>query len=351
MKRIVIVSSAHGFGHATRDAVLADTLWGRGHEVTQFTHVSPAVLGARHTVEFATTDVGFVQHHSLAENVPATMNLLEERFGDAAVDALARRFASFDLVIADIPPTAMLAAKRAGVPCVAMGNFDWGWIYREYASALDGVGVMDGGANAAERLGLRTWAARIGQIQREIPAISLSPGSCGLAGFALTQHGGILARSARPMRVAEVGVLVCFGGLGLEAIEAILPEVPGITWIFSPPMPKLNRRDCVYVEDVPFPALLAGAECVLTKPGYGSFAETIMAGTRAVWLERRPFPEAPLLEADFCGHARRRAKSATRADVSAALLRVLQYPKPAAPLHDDREEIADLVLDLGKLPA
>lgn len=342
MSRIAIVSSAHGFGHATRDAVLADTLLARGHEVTQFTHVSPTVLGARHAVEWAAVDVGFVQHHSLAENIPATLDLLTERFAPAAIDTLASRLAGFHLIVADIPPTAMLAAKKAGVPCVAMGNFDWGWIYRNYPPAKAFV-VSPGDGE------LQNWATRIAEIQRELPAISLSPGSCGLPGFLRTVEGGILARSAPPIRVAELGVLVCFGGLGLDAISAILPEIPGVTWIFAPPMPRLPRKDCLFVEDVAFPSLLAGAECVLTKPGYGSFAEIMMAGSRAVWLPRVPFPEAPLLEADVTEPSRIRAKSATADDVSSAISAVLSRPRPRARVQDDRERIADLVVELGNL--
>lgn len=348
MNRIAIVSSAHGFGHATRDAVLADTLLERGYDVTQFTHVSPAVLGASHRVEWAAVDVGFVQHHSLAENVPATLALLEERFADAAVDALAERLSAFDLVVADIPPSAMVASKRAGVPCVALGNFDWGWIYQQYAAALAPNPEAAHPSSERDRAGLVRWATRIAEIQREIPAISLAPGCCGLAGFAKTHAGGILARSAPPVRVAETGVLVCFGGLGLDAISAILPEIPGVTWIFAPPMPLLPRKDCLFVQDVPFSSLLAGADCVLTKPGYGSFAEMIMAGTRAVWLERTPFPEAPKLEADFTEPARIRAKTANANDVSCSIRAVLSQPRPAARLQDNREEIADLVLRWGQ---
>ena len=41
--------------------------------------------------------------------------------------------------------------------------------------------------------------------------------------------------------------------------------------------------------------LVAGAEMVLTKPGYGIFAEAALGRTRLLWVRRGAFPEAPFL--------------------------------------------------------
>jgi hypothetical protein len=99
------------------------------------------------------------------------------------------------------------------------------------------------------------------------------------------------------VRVAERGVLVSFGGLGLDGLDARLPRIDGVTWLLAAPMPRLDRPDCAFVEGVPYPALVAGADAVLTKPGYGIFAEAALAGTPVVWVPRGAFPEAPFLEA------------------------------------------------------
>ena len=35
-------------------------------------------------------------------------------------------------MIADIPPLAIAAARRAGIPSIVVGNFTWDWIYAYY---------------------------------------------------------------------------------------------------------------------------------------------------------------------------------------------------------------------------
>ena len=47
---------------------------------------------------------------------------------------------------------------------------------------------------------------------------------------------------------------------------------------------------------VGIPALVAGADAVFTKPGYGILAEASLSATRLVWLDRGAWPEAPYLE-------------------------------------------------------
>ena len=270
--RVAIVCSAHGFGHVARQMALVEVLRAQGDEVEVF---AAAALGpaVRHWV----VDVGIAQRDSRTEDVAATLPLLEERCGDTAIDALAACLAGFERVVVDVAPAGLEAARRAGVPAFAVGNFDWAWIYGHYPP-------------------LHAWAERFVAWQAPHPGLVLWPGP-GLAGFAHVEPVGLLAREAAPVRVAERAVLVCFGGFGLDGLDALLPRVPGITWVLAPPVARLDRPDCLYVEDVPFPSLVAGADVVFTKPGYGIFAECAAAGVPIAWLSRGAFPEAPFLEA------------------------------------------------------
>jgi hypothetical protein len=47
---------------------------------------------------------------------------------------------------------------------------------------------------------------------------------------------------------------------------------------------------------LPFPDLVASGDALLTKPGYGAFAEAACCGTPVVYLERPDWPESPYLE-------------------------------------------------------
>ncbi len=315
--RIGIVASAHGYGHATRDAVLARTLVARGHRVTLFSAAPAAVLGQDLDVVPLLADVGLVQADSLSEDLVATRARLEAfRLDWAPLEGV-------DRLVVDISPFALEAARRAGVPTVAMGNFDWAWIYRHYPVLGD-------------------WAATFARWQAPHRAVALAPGP-GLDGFCEVVPGGLLARSAPPVRIANRAVLACFGGFGINALDAMLPELPGLTWVLAPPMPRLSRPDALYVDDVPFPALVGGVDALFTKPGYGVLAEATVAGTPIVYLDRGAFPEAPYLEA----HLRSRGDEKVAAEpgaIAEGLSRLWSRPRPPARPGDDREAVADAVL-------
>jgi hypothetical protein len=332
--RVALVCSAHGFGHVTRQLVLADALAARGAAPTIFTAAPPALLaGVGHPIVPWVADVGIAQRDSLTEDVPATLARLVDNAGDDAIDALAAALAGFDRVVVDIAPPALEAAHRAGVPAVAVGNFDWAWIYRHYPA-------------------LAPWAARFAAWQAPHPGLALSPGP-GLTGFRHVTPFGVVGRRRAPVRIAERAALVCFGGFGLERLDALLPRVDGLTWVLAPPARPLDRPDVRYVADVDFVALLGGADVVFTKPGYGVFAEAALAGTRMVWVDRGAFPEAPWLERVMVARGDVKveggsdgvaAAGVAAAGVAGAIAARLATPRPAAVASDAPERLAAHIL-------
>lgn len=321
--RIALVASAHGFGHLTRQCVLAETLRDRGHDVSLFT-AGPADFvptGVRHVAW--TVDVGLVQRDSLTEDVDATLPRLAQVCAEARIDALATELSAFDAVAVDTSPAAMEAGRRAGVPVTAVGSFDWAWIYAHYPA-------------------LAAWTRRFVAWQAPVRAIELWPGP-GMYGFFSVRRVGLLGRRMAPVRVAERAAVVSFGGFGLDTLAAMLPEIPGLTWVFAAPMRAPARPDCVQVDDTPFPALVAGADVVLTKPGYGIFAEAARSGTPVVWLDRSGFPEAASLERALRARGDVKATSVAPAAIAAAIRQRLAAPRqPPVPGAD--EAVADALL-------
>jgi len=292
MPNIATVCSSHGLGHLTRQIALGEELDRAGSAPTFFTS-GPADLVTQSipsaTVVSTEVDVGIAQFDSITEDIPRTIQLLEERCSQHRIETLASQLSTFDLVIVDCAPPALKACQIAGVPAVAMGNFDWSWIYRHYAA-------------------LQEWSERFAEWQRPHPAIFLSPGP-GMHGFRQVENGGLLGRMAPAINKSTISrsrsdqptadpchVLVSFGGFGLADVDTLLPAVDGVTWVFSPPMDCPNRTDCVLAPDVPYPSLVAACDLVLTKPGYSIFAEAALAGTRLLWIPRGDFPEARWLE-------------------------------------------------------
>jgi UDP:flavonoid glycosyltransferase YjiC (YdhE family) len=275
--RIAHLCSAHGFGHLTRQLAVAEELRGMGAEPVLFT-AAPASVVEEYLPGTAVVpwriDVGICQPDSLTEDIPATLTALEAACSEARIDALADALRGFDRAVVDIAPVAMEAARRAGVPVIAAGNFDWPWIYRHYPA-------------------LHGFADRLAAMQAPHRALFLTPGP-GLFGFHDVTTLPLVGRRRPAAPLPPRTVLVSFGGFGLDAVADVLPEIPGVTWATSPPMLDLDRPDSLHL-DAPYPALVAGADAVLTKPGYGIHAECALAGTPMVWVERGAFPEAPHL--------------------------------------------------------
>ena len=277
--RIAILCSAHGFGHLTRQLAIVRRLQAAGARPEIFTAAPASVVtesvGAIPIHPWA-IDVGLAQHDSLSEDLERTLALLEERCSDDAIDRLAGALRPFDRALVDIPPPGLEACRRAGIPALAVGNFDWVWTYRHYPQ-------------------LQEWAERFARWQAPHPAAQLLPGPP-LEGFAHVETIGLIGRQRPAKRLTKRGVLVSFGGFGLDRIQRLLPEIPGVAWITSSPMPPLDRADAIHVQDTPYPALVAGADAIFTKPGYGIFAESGLAGVPLVYVPRGHFPEAPWLE-------------------------------------------------------
>lgn len=319
--RVAVIASAHGFGHVGRQLAVVEALLGLGHAVRLYTAAPAGLLkirGARDgqlEVVPWQVDVGLVQADSLTHDLDATRARWVEAVG--RIDALADDLRGCDRALVDIAPTGLEACRRAGVPALAVGNFDWAWIYDHYAPLREFVPQM------------RAW-------QAPHRGLALAPGP-GLHGFSSVRWlNAPLARRDvlvdEPPRSASLGsgkrVLVAFGGLGLADMEGWLPRVAGVTWVVAPPLARVDREDIAFVEGIPFVRLLAAVDAVLTKPGYGVVAEAMLCGTRLCWVDRGEFPEAPYLEAVM--YARGDVKvDGGKAGVLAAITAALASPAPA----------------------
>jgi L-arabinokinase len=185
------------------------------------------------------------------------------------------------VVLGDIPPLAFAAAARAGVPSVALGNFTWDWIYRRYdefaavgpARALDVIRDAYATATRALRLPLHGGFEPMATVTTDIPFIG--------------------RRSTRD--VAEIRerlgvpgdrpfVLASFSAADLDLPYRQIAEDEHLTVL--PPAPE---RDLP--ASLTYPDLVAAADVVLSKPGYGIVSECVANGTPLLYTSRGPFAE------------------------------------------------------------
>lgn len=331
--RVAIVASAHGFGHLTRQLAIGEALARRGATLTVFTAAPASVVAETlpaATVRAWAADAGVVQRDSVSEDLAETLATAAERTADVRIDALSRALNSFDQIVSDIPALALEAARRAGRPALAVGNFTWPWIYRRTP-------------------GLSRLAPLLEAWQAPFHGLQLWPGP-GLEGFASVTPFGLVGRTRPAWRPPDRlrRVLVSFGGFGLDAIDALLPRIPGLRWVHGPPMARLARDDAEWVEGLPYPALVAGVDAVLSKPGYSILAEAALAGTPLAYVTRPAFPEAPFLEAAMQARGDLSVgtvgEDARAASVAAALEVFFSRPRPAPVAAGEADRIAAAIL-------
>jgi len=304
--------SGHGFGHASRDIEVINTL-GRAHPdlaIVVRTSVPRRLLDA--TIRVPVTivegpcDTGVVQIDSLRLDVAATIARAAEfyRTLDARADAEAEMLRRHDarLVVADAPPLACAAAARAGIPSAVLANFTWDWIYRGYAREVQSVpelirAIRDayGSAGAAWRLPMHGGFETFERIL-DIPFIA-RPGRADLTRDDIRRMLGV--PDDRPL------ALLSFGGFGLSGLPfdtldcldefaVVLAEpAPAIAGL-PPSIAGIDERR-LHANGLGYEDLVRAVDVVVTKPGYGIISDCIAGETAMLYTSRGRFLEYDVL--------------------------------------------------------
>jgi L-arabinokinase len=302
MPHVAFYITGHGFGHATRMAAVASALAERVPTVrlSLVTTVPESLLRLNLSLPFRlrpqALDIGVIQHDSLrldpAESLTAYQRLLERQPTLIEEEAALLRQDGVDAVVADIPPAAFPVARRAGVPGVGISNFSWDWIYADYVRALPQFGpvletIRDdyGRADLFLRLPFHGPCDAFKAV-RDIPMIA--------------------RRSRRPreevrellgLNGARPVILLSFGGFEVQGIN--FDRVEALDEYFflvtqPPPRPIRNVR-LVTLGRIKYEDVVAQADAVITKPGYGIVSDCLANRTPVLYTSRGEFAEYPCL--------------------------------------------------------
>ena len=139
---VVFYVTGHGFGHAVRQIAIVNALAHRRPDVPIIVRSSVAPwlfsrsVRASVRLEPGAVDTGAIQRGSLDVDIPATLAAAHAFY--AGADAWIAQETAFlaregaRLVVSDIPPLPIAAARQAGVPAIGISNFTWDWIYEDY---------------------------------------------------------------------------------------------------------------------------------------------------------------------------------------------------------------------------
>jgi len=295
MPHLIADITGHGFGHVAQTAPVLNSLRDRfsSFKLTVRSPAVSAILEERLNGPFehldSPDDMGLFMFDPVTVDTERTAifyrTLLENWEG--RVERKAERLVVLkpDLLIANISPLSLAAAKRAGIPSVAYGSLNWRDTLAAYcpdeAAVLE---TMEQGYRSAD--------------------LVLQPRPCLPPSWAdkPTTIGPVVevGRDCRAELVEATGagprdkiVFASMGGIR-DGAPPPLPDMAGIVWLTAPAIDRLPMAH---------PDIMRSCDAVVCKTGYGAFTEAACNGTRILYAARPDFPEAPYLEAWIETHA------------------------------------------------
>jgi hypothetical protein len=351
--------TAHGYGHGARSCdILAALLRLRPdlvvHVVTDLPRVFMESRLPRGNLHYRAGcfDVGMVQFDSIRVDVSASLRAARDLL--AAWPARVRqemdflRAAGVGAVVADIPGIPLQAARRSGLPALAVGNFSWDWIYEPFAAGDAGwLPVMEAyrAAYAECDLLLRLPFHEPMQsfpCQRDLPLLA-RPGR--------NQRAAIAQRTGADP--GSTWALLSFTTLAWndEALARVA-AVPDTTFFTVKPL-AWDRPGLVALDrrEFPYADVLASCDVVITKPGFGVLSECAVNNKPIIYAERQDFREYAVLETAlrrYLRHVHLPARQLYRGELTAALIALRTAPPAQAHLASggDDEAAAEILARL-----
>jgi L-arabinokinase len=307
--------SGHGYGHASREIEVINTLAPRLPACDIVVRTSVARWIFDRTVRGPFTlvegrcDTGVVQIDSLHLDARRTLAEAAAFYHDfpehIAREAALLRAHRAAFVVSDAPPLACAAARTAGVASAVVSNFTWDWIYEGYAHEA---------AEAPEVLAI------IRDAYRGSPEAWRLPFHGGFATFDRDRVTDVplIARHARndpadvrrllKLPAAVPLALSSFGGYGLNAFDPHRLDCLDAWCVVmtgrheAPPLPAgarfIDERD-IYDAGLRYEDLVRAVDVVVTKPGFGIVAECIANDTAILYTSRGRFVEYDVMVAEM----------------------------------------------------
>jgi hypothetical protein len=303
---LLVAISSHGFGHLSQVAPVVNRL----HElipqlkITIRAALPEAQLRSRihhlDTLQHASDDFGMVMNHAFSVDTQASLARYESlhQDWDQKVKALAQQLidAKVDVVLADVPYRPLAAAQVAGIPSVALCSLNWADILSHYVGLDKPQAIIHTMYAAYQSAHYFLQPApcmampKLGN-QRTI-------GPCCAPGVA--QRKTLLNAIQQHKQLNNPWlILVGMGGIPFElSLEHWPTQHQGrpLCYLVSPSSAKTHPNALsVDATVLSYSDLVASVDVIITKPGYGMFAEAAAAGVPVLFTARGDWPETEAL--------------------------------------------------------
>lgn len=296
MPHLLVDISSHGLGHLAQVAPVLNALRAARPDLklTIRSGLPRERLALRIAGDFdhvhTASDFGFVMTNALDIDLRASAERYRAFHADwpnrvQAEAGWLSRLAP-DLVLADVAYLPLAGAAAANIPAAALCSLNWADLVDHYFHRepwLRGVHKQALSAYRSARIFLRTTP---GMPMLNLPNI-VNIGAVAERRF--VDRAGLARRLGLPED--KRWVLVALGGFDFPLPVADWPRRADVLWL----QPEAG---------MPFQDLLAAADAVITKPGYGTFVEAAVHGVPLLYLRRPDWPEEACLIEWLHGHAR-----------------------------------------------
>jgi len=232
-----------------------------------------------------------------------------------------------DFVLSNVGYLPLAGANRAGIPCAAVSSLNWADIFSHYCGSISGTHQI-------------TTQMRVAYNNADA-FIRLSPGMPMRELYRRQEIGPVAAAGKNRrdeinnilnLHPDEKLVLVSLGGIAGYLPMDTWPKLPGVRWLVPADWRSMHP-DASVLESInlPFNDILASADVLICKPGYGSFVEAACNGIPVLYSNRADWPESTYLTQWLAQHglcrevSRFALESGNFAD---ALTDLLAQPKP-----------------------
>lgn len=349
---LYVAVSYHGFGHVAQTGPIVNELARRRPDIRVFVQcAAPLEVLHRHfECEFEpiaeAPDIGMRMANSLdtlvEESYAAYVGVHAAWQEHAAREAARLAAIRPTLVLANVPYLVLAAAFLAGIPSAAVCSLNWAEIFYPYCKAMPQAGEI------------------YQQIVRAYRAadLFLNPmPSMPMPSLGNARPLGPIARTGQNRRPeidrklglnpADKLVVLFMGGIFTALPVAEWPALKGINLLVSG-TDTVNRPGVFPVEATGMSHIDAfcSADALVTKPGYGGFAEAACNGVPVLYTRRRDWPEEPYLVRWLQDHAN--CLELARADLekgrlSGSLEALWAQPAKSAVAPTGAKEAADLL--------
>mgnify|MGYP000860535197 CR=1 FL=1 len=311
--------SAHGFGHLAQAAPILNALQRQRPDLrlTLRSALPQARLKSRIDGAFthiaAASDFGFAMHDALNIDLPATLRRYRRQHADWArrVDAEARFLDTLrpDLVLTDVAYLPLAGAARAGIPAWSMCSLNWADLFAHFfVDRKDGDHGQDAAARCTREERCKIHGEILAAYRSAAFFLRLTP-AMPMRDFGNARAIAPVAALGTPRRAElaeklalapdECLALITYGGFDHDLGAARWPPLPGIRWLV-PQSWQIRRPDMTALESLLSPGftfsdLLASADALLAKPGYGTFVEAACNGISVLYQRRGDWPEQDCL--------------------------------------------------------